>query len=298
MYGSLDIRMREALDFRATLHSSDVALVEDISASAGAEVMGVESAFRLLLPYFGFFAYSAVDRRWLCDSNQTLFISAGRQFRVGHPVSGLGHAGVLITPSLGLLQDVCRRMRPNGSIAFMEVTRPSTLKLQLLTHRLRSLAPEFQGTLAAEELVAHAIDEAFAAAAPKPRRISRPVDRAKEVLHSNGCGRLSLDDIAREAAVSPVYLTQEFTRCEGMPLYQYQLRLRLERALLELPSCDDITGLALDLGFSSHSHFSSTFRKAFGIRPSEYRLSAGSAATPSRLDAMLAPFRFRSRAAA
>ena len=56
-----------------------------------------------------------------------------------------------------------------------------------------------------------------------------------------------------------------------MWVYKYQTRLRLSRALLELPTCASLTELALDLGFSSHSHFTTTFKAAFGISPSLFR---------------------------
>lgn len=49
------------------------------------------------------------------------------------------------------------------------------------------------------------------------------------------------------------------------------------------------------LGFSSHSHFSATFRRTFGLSPSQYRLNIGSrrsvisatATTLSRIDGVL-----------
>ncbi len=50
-----------------------------------------------------------------------------------------------------------------------------------------------------------------------------------------------------------------------MPIYRSRTRLRLAKALGRLPHVDDITQLALDLGFSSHSHFSSTFCSTFGM---------------------------------
>ena len=74
--------------------------------------------------------------------------------------------------------------------------------------------------------------------------------------------------------VSPVYLTQEFSRAEGVPLYKYQIQLRLSRALVELPNCANIAALALDLGFSSHSHFGAAFRRAFAMTPAEFRAGA------------------------
>ncbi|NIP90808.1 MAG: AraC family transcriptional regulator, partial [Gammaproteobacteria bacterium] len=52
---------------------------------------------------------------------------------------------------------------------------------------------------------------------------------------------------------------------------RYQMRLRLARSLVRLESCEELTDLALDLGFSSHSHFTAAFRAAFGVPPSVYR---------------------------
>jgi AraC-like DNA-binding protein len=49
--------------------------------------------------------------------------------------------------------------------------------------------------------------------------------------------------------------------------HQYLKQLRLARALVELPHAGDLTALSFDLGFSSHSHFSYAFRRAFGCHP-------------------------------
>jgi AraC family transcriptional regulator len=86
--------------------------------------------------------------------------------------------------------------------------------------------------------------------------------------------RVTLAEIAAQVGVSPVYLTQIFQRVEGIPLYRYQLRLRLARALQLLNDYDDVTELALELGFSSHSHFTAAFKQAYGQTPSTFRRSA------------------------
>jgi len=99
------------------------------------------------------------------------------------------------------------------------------------------------------------------------------VDRAKLVLSSDLARRWTLAEIAAEVGVSPVYLTQVFQQVEAIPLYRYQLRLRLARALDLLNDYDDLTSLGLDLGFSSHSHFSAAFRQAYGRSPAEFRRS-------------------------
>jgi len=71
-----------------------------------------------------------------------------------------------------------------------------------------------------------------------------------------------------------VYLTQSFRAVEGVPLYRYQMRLRLARALDLLPDCSDLAALAHDLGFSSHSHFTAAFLQTYGCTPSAFRRQA------------------------
>jgi AraC family transcriptional regulator len=99
------------------------------------------------------------------------------------------------------------------------------------------------------------------------------VDRVKVLLAGDLSRRWSLAEIANEIRGSPVYLTQIFQQVEGLPLYRYHLRLRLARALDLIPQRDDLSALAQDLGFSSHSHFTAAFRQAYGMTPAGFRNS-------------------------
>jgi AraC-like DNA-binding protein len=62
-----------------------------------------------------------------------------------------------------------------------------------------------------------------------------------------------------------------FQQVEGIPLYRYHLRLRLARALDLIAGYDDLSALAVDLGFSSHSHFSAAFRQSYGHSPTTFK---------------------------
>jgi AraC family transcriptional regulator len=97
------------------------------------------------------------------------------------------------------------------------------------------------------------------------------VTRVKEYLANRAHARAGLADIAREVAVSPSYLARTFRRIEEVPIHRYALRLRLQRATLLVATSDDLAGLALELGFSSHSHFSTAFRRWTGYSPTVYR---------------------------
>jgi AraC-like DNA-binding protein len=61
-----------------------------------------------------------------------------------------------------------------------------------------------------------------------------------------------------------------------MPIHRYLTRLRLRAALERLAGgVHDLTALALEIGFSSHSHFTDVFRREFGRTPSAVRRDAG-----------------------
>ena len=166
-----------------------------------------------------------------------------------------------------------RRSRFGGSV-YALIARTQAL-VALLRHSLRqNIAEPLEAESLALTLVQRALGPRTTHAAEASVGRQRLVDRVKLVLTSDLARRWTLAEIAAEVRGSPVYLTQVFQQVEGLPLYRYQLRLRLARALDLLAQYDDLTALSLDLGFSSHSHFSAAFRETYGRSPSEFRQSA------------------------
>jgi AraC-like DNA-binding protein len=71
----------------------------------------------------------------------------------------------------------------------------------------------------------------------------------------------------------------------GVGLHEYRNQLRLRLAFDRVLERDvTLSALALDLGYASHSQFTDSFRRAFGIPPSAVRSSwrGGPAATRAR----------------
>jgi AraC-like DNA-binding protein len=84
---------------------------------------------------------------------------------------------------------------------------------------------------------------------------------------------------------TPFSLCRAVRAATGGTLHAWLVRLRLQVSLESVAEPrGDLTGIALDLGFSSHSHFTDAFRRAFGITPSAFRQHAV-AADVSRLSA-------------
>jgi AraC-like DNA-binding protein len=232
---------------------------------------------QLVFPYRGSYVRHVGDDEAVADASQVLFFNAGEDYQVSHPNPG-GDASLALTADARLLREVAPAalLHDDEPLRFrqprLRIDPRAQVLVALLRHALHEgVAEPLEGESVALTLVHRALAPRATHAAASSHGRQRLVDRAKLVLARDLARRWTLAEVAGEVGVSPVYLTQAFRGVEGVPLYQYQLRLRLARALDLLGEFDDLTDLGLHLGFSSHSHFSAAFQKAYGCTPSEFR---------------------------
>ncbi len=105
------------------------------------------------------------------------------------------------------------------------------------------------------------------------------IERAKRILQDNLQNPPPLDELAKRVSCSPYYLSRQFAKEGGATMQQYLRQLRMERAaeLLRTGKCN-VTEAALEVGYNSLSHFSSTFHETFGCCPGLYPLRCRTAA--------------------
>lgn len=96
--------------------------------------------------------------------------------------------------------------------------------------------------------------------------------RIREYIECNLDHELSLVEIADLAQYSPYYLTRCFRESTGQSLYQFVLDRRLERAKHYLQTTDfDLSEISLLSGFTTHSQFTSHFKRKYQVTPSQFR---------------------------
>jgi AraC family transcriptional regulator len=101
------------------------------------------------------------------------------------------------------------------------------------------------------------------------------VDAVREILGTRFREDLSLADLGRRTGYSVFHLSRVFREKAGLTLHAYQNRMRLLTALERVAEPGtDLARVALDLGYASHSHFTAAFRRAFGVTPSAFRVTA------------------------
>ncbi len=234
----------------------------------------------LIFPYRGVYVHHVGSRHTVVEASQVLFINEDEPYRVSHPIDGGDSTlSIRVEPETLVELAPARYQHPRGRAAFdRSGVRADTRTQQLAATVRQRLHRGAVDVLEAEELtlelVRHTLGEKSWSApnghGAGPRRLA---DRVKLLLSSDLGRRWTLSEAAKSVGVSPVYLTQAFKRVEDVPLYRYHLRLRLARALDLLADYDDLTDLALDLGFTSHSHFTAAFRKVYGMTPSAFQRS-------------------------
>lgn len=261
------------------LLDSGTVVVRDVRCSGECRHRSAEecaASTHIVFPYRGVYVRHVGSDDAVADANHVLFFNEGEAYQVSHPVGG-GDACLSLALPEALIQELApaallRRGAPGLSEQSLRIDPRAQALVALLRHGLAGgqLEPlEAEGLLLT--LVCRSLGPRTTRAAASTRQRRHLVDRAKLLLASDLSRRWTLADIAADVGGSPVYLTQAFQQVEGLPLYRYQLRLRLARALDRLPREQDLSALALDLGFSSHSHFASAFRQTYGRSPSAFQ---------------------------
>jgi AraC-like DNA-binding protein len=92
----------------------------------------------------------------------------------------------------------------------------------------------------------------------------------KEFLDDLPEADVSLDELARLAALSPYHLTRSFQKQFGLPPHAYQIQSRLRLARKMLKQGHSISNTAQVCGFHDQSHFHRHFKKANGYTPGQY----------------------------
>ena len=101
-----------------------------------------------------------------------------------------------------------------------------------------------------------------------PGRLRRVVD----FIDSHLGEEITLADLACLAELSPHHFASAFRASAGVAPHRYLMERRIARACELLAKSEaSVTTIAHALGFSSHGHFSESFRRFVGVTPSEYK---------------------------
>jgi AraC family transcriptional regulator len=266
------------------------------SAKKGTGDIESSNTDRLILPVRGVCVmHFSPGTKVIGEPNLGLIVPAGRLYRVSHPVTAEDDC-LVVEYSADCFRDVMETVLfsdDTSSAGTHSLLSPSAMAARNLIWR--RLAQNVTDPLEVEEtglaLLSYALRRSQENRAPQRRssKIPRLIDIAKVVLLTHPEKNWSLTAIARILGCSPFYLTHSFREYVGVPLHRYQLHTRLARAIdLLLETNQDLTSIAVNLGFSSHSHFTSSFRQSVGCTPRRFREIASTRIAAETLKILIA----------
>ncbi|MBE6930029.1 MAG: helix-turn-helix domain-containing protein [Ruminococcaceae bacterium] len=106
----------------------------------------------------------------------------------------------------------------------------------------------------------------------KENQEQKTTGQIKKYIEDHFAARLTLDVLAGEFHLHPVYLQRKFEAEMGLTPTEYQRRVRLSKAKAYLASTDmTIDAIAELCGFANASHFISVFKRSEQLTPLQYR---------------------------
>ena len=231
------------------------------------------------LPQSGSFRVESGTRSAVIDSATALLVNAGSAFRMRRHV-GAASRGTYLLLAPAVLEEVCAAFSVSAGAPFSDIRGSASGRAVLLRAALVSELEDVNPDPLSVEDAAVELVEEILRGLPSVRRADatqefrgrgrRLTDDVKEILAQRFRQALSLAELARALSVSPFHLSRTFSRETGLSISRYRNALRLRTAfecIARQPV--ELGRLALDLGFSSQSHFGSAFRKEFGEPPSK-----------------------------
>lgn len=99
--------------------------------------------------------------------------------------------------------------------------------------------------------------------------------RARDFVGANYRDRITLENAAREACLSPFHFNRLFAQAFNETPHEFQTRMRIDAAKkLLLAENESVTEICLEVGYESLGSFSQRFRSLTGLSPAQFRREA------------------------
>jgi AraC-like DNA-binding protein len=234
----------------------------------------------VVLPLSGVFSKHDNPRRHVVGTpSHAVFIASDTPYRIGFP-GGIGDRALTLRFGEALAPDRLAGHAGDQTFASSGLLPADAMMLRnlLLARLRRGDADEFEIEALGLDLLNMSLRSMRTGKLPTRSFAlagrTRALERVREAVALAPADKWNVATLARVANTSPFHLCHIFRQTTGTSIYNYVLRERLAYTLdAVLDRDDDLTSIALDAGFASHSHFTARFRRFFGCTPAALRRS-------------------------
>jgi AraC-like DNA-binding protein len=229
----------------------------------------------------GTFHYRTAQGSAVMAPGSLLLGNSGACFECGHEHS-VGDRCLSFHFSPELFETIAATVPGNRRGCFIAPRLPPTPELLPLIATAEALRGDGQASEEFHELVLRLVGATCCALSQEPSARRIPNDRDKKRvatalrrIEAEPAERLSLHELAAEAATTQYHFLRIFEQVVGVTPGQYVLRTRLRRAAIALrSSSESISAIAGSCGFSDLSTFNRQFHRVMGATPGVFRANA------------------------
>jgi len=269
---------------RKTLFEGDALQIGSFRTRPRSDACGEierQSSNAVALPLSGLFSkHDAPGRYVIGTPSHAVLFTANTPYRIGFP-GAIGDRALVLRFGEDLAaEQQFQRGSDNGLVPHGLLSADAMMLRNLLWARLhRSEADAFESEALGLDLLSMSLSSMRSDVLPARRsalaRRQHAVERVKEAVAAAPADKWSVAKLAKVASLSPFHLCHVFREMVGTSIYDYVLHERLAHSLdAVLDGDDDVTAIAFDAGFASHSHFTARFRGFFGVTPTALRRAA------------------------
>jgi len=148
-----------------------------------------------------------------------------------------------------------------------EITQVPDARMMPCITAIRTFLEQPYESMEIRELIQHCV-LSLCAGAPPARRPDERVSKVIDAIAASEDLRISLEDAAKMAFLSPSRFAHLFKKQVGLPFRRYILWRKLTRAMLAIGRERTIAAAAQASDFADAAHLTRTFYQMFGIPPS------------------------------
>jgi two-component system response regulator YesN len=97
------------------------------------------------------------------------------------------------------------------------------------------------------------------------------IRKAQFFIYENVYESLSINEVCNYINISESYFSRVFKNEVKVTPYTFILRTKVEKAKELLSKGEDISQVALKIGFTDQSHFNRVFKKFVSLTPNQYK---------------------------
>jgi AraC-like DNA-binding protein len=243
---------------------------------------GPINGYCFVFPRTSLWVRHAGGRDFVADPSVALFYNDGQEYS-RRAISPQGDSCDYVDVDLGALRQAIGAYDPAGADHPTHVFRHARCASDRVSDWRHRVVDRYTRTVAdadpllVEEMLVGILDRLLRLAYTLPCATPPPagedvVEQVRGILGANLGRGITLSQLARVTGNSPFRLCRLFRRSTRTTIHGYLSELRLRTALRRLADPRiDLSALALDLGYSTHSHFTNAFRRQYGVVPSAVR---------------------------